>query len=194
MAQYTLTMKQLVENDVKIFNFNYPIFDEEYREYLENKIIRHFYFREIGFETVGRFLFELETKLNEIMPYYNKLYESSLLEFDPLINYQVKETQTRVVVANGVTNERGNSKNLFSDTPQGRIDFTDSNHVTSITQDDNSLSSENNGESNETFTRTMEGNIGVQTFSQLLNDYRSTFINVDMMVMNELNELFIRVY
>ena len=194
MAQYTLTIKQLKENNVPLFNFNYPIFNEEYRSVLEEKITRHFYFREIGFETVGRFLYELETKLNEIMPFYNKLYESTLFEFNPLINYQVKEVQSRDIVANGKTVESGGNKNLFSDTPQGRINFDDKTHATSLSQDEINVNVVNNGLTNETFTRTMEGNIGVQTFSQLLTDYRETFINVDMMVMDELNELFMRVY
>ena len=194
MAHYTLTLRQLVENKVNIFNFNYPIFKEEYREILENKIIRHFYYREIGFETIGRFLFELETKMNEIMPYYNKYYESTLFEFDPLINYQLTETQTREVSAKGETQHTGKTNNLFSDTPQGRIDFTDQSHVTAINEDDSSSTTENNGLTNEFYTRRMEGNIGVQTFSALLNDYRTTFVNVDLMIMDELNDLFIRVY
>ena len=210
MAQYTLTLKQLMENNVPLFNFNYPIFNEEYRSILEDKFIRHFYFREIGFETIGRFLFELETKLNEIMPFYNKLYESTLLEFDPLLNYQVKETYEKVNVGNtqgnansnttGSQNEKTNQ--LFSDTPQGRVDFNTYSHVTTMSQDVNTSSSSNDSSisqsqtnnDREEFVRTMEGNIGVQTFSQLINDYRKTFINVDLMVMDELNELFMRVY
>lgn len=210
MAQYTLTLKQLMENNVPLFNFNYPIFNEEYRPILEDKFIRHFYFREIGFETIGRFLFELETKLNEIMPFYNKLYESTLLEFDPLLNYQVKETYEKVNVGNtqgnansnttGSQNEKTNQ--LFSDTPQGRVDFNTYSHVTTMSQDVNTSSSSNDSSisqsqtnnDREEFVRTMEGNIGVQTFSQLINDYRKTFINVDLMVMDELNELFMRVY
>lgn len=210
MAQYTLTLKQLKENNVPLFNFNYPIFNEEYRPILEDKIIRHFYFREIGFETIGRFLFELETKLNEIMPFYNKMYESTLLEFDPLLNYQVKETYEKMNVGNtqgnansnttGSLNEKTNQ--LFSDTPQGRVDFNTSSHVTTMSQDvntsstsnDSTISQSQSNNNREEFVRTMEGNIGVQTFSQLINDYRKTFINVDLMVMDELNELFMRVY
>ena len=194
MSQYTLTVKQLVENEVKLFDFSYPIFDEEYRPILEEKITRHFYFREIGFESVGRFLFELETKMNEIMPYYNQLYESTRLEFNPLINYQVTETQSRDVTARGAGSETGKGNGLYSDTPQGRTTLEGTNHVTEINENTTSSTSENNSESNEKYVRTMEGNIGVQTFSQLLSDYRTTFINVDMMVLNELSELFIRVF
>lgn len=65
----------------------YPIFDESYRQTLNNKIIRHFYTREIGFETVGLWRFKLNVKMNEIMPYFNKLYESELIHFDPLLDF-----------------------------------------------------------------------------------------------------------
>ena len=59
-----------------IFNFNFPIFDEQYRSVLETKILKHYYTREIAFESVGLWQLKLDTKLNEIMPYYNQLYES----------------------------------------------------------------------------------------------------------------------
>lgn len=62
-----------------IFDFSYPIYDEEYRQVLETKILRHYYTREIGLETVGLWQLFLETRMNEIMPYYNKLYQSELL-------------------------------------------------------------------------------------------------------------------
>lgn len=75
----------IIENSRdKIFDFDYPIFDEEYRPVLEHKILRHFYTREIGQETVGLFKLKLDTMMNDIMPYYNQLYESTLLEFNPL--------------------------------------------------------------------------------------------------------------
>lgn len=67
----------------KIFDFDYPIFDETYRPVLETKILKHYYTREIGLETVGLWKHFLDMKMNEIMPYYNKLYQSELIEFDP---------------------------------------------------------------------------------------------------------------
>lgn len=65
----------------------YPIFDENYRQTLNNKIIRHYYTREIGLETVGLWRFKLNVKMNEIMPYFNQLYESELIHFDPLLDF-----------------------------------------------------------------------------------------------------------
>lgn len=63
----------------KVFDFEWPIFDEEYRVPLEKKILRHFYTREIGCETYGHWKLMLQNKLCEIMPYYNQLYKSELL-------------------------------------------------------------------------------------------------------------------
>lgn len=71
-----------------IFDFDYPIFDEAYKGILEKKILRHYYTREIGQETFGLFQLFLSDKMNEIMPYYNQLYESELLkhQIEPLTN------------------------------------------------------------------------------------------------------------
>ena len=77
-----------------VFDFSYPIFNENYRAELQRKILKHFYTREIGEETVGLWKLRLDTKLNEIMPYYNKLYESELIEFDPLYDTNITTTHT----------------------------------------------------------------------------------------------------
>lgn len=61
----------------KVFDFDFPIFEESYRAVLERKILMHFYTREIGYETVGRWKLRLRSKLNEVMPYYNELYKNA---------------------------------------------------------------------------------------------------------------------
>ena len=78
----------------KIFDFDFPIFDESYRSVLERKILKHFYTREICEETVGLWKLRLNTRLNEIMPYYNKLYKSELLNFNPLYTDNLKRERT----------------------------------------------------------------------------------------------------
>lgn len=59
-----------------IFDFAYPIFDESHRQNLEQKIIKRYFFREISCENVFEWKLRLDAKMNEIMPYYNKMYES----------------------------------------------------------------------------------------------------------------------
>ena len=71
----------------KIFDVdNIPVYVPEHKTLLFHKILLHYYQREIGFETVGLWKLKLNTKLKEIMPYYNQLYASELLEYDPLQN------------------------------------------------------------------------------------------------------------
>ena len=93
-----------------IFNFDFPIYDEQYRLVFEKMILRHFYVREIAFETVGLWQLKLWDKLNLIMPYYNQLYLSALLEFNPL--YDVDYTVLHMGEATGSTAE---SENISED-------------------------------------------------------------------------------
>lgn len=94
-----------------VFNFTFPIFDEAYRLPLETKILRHFYTREICEETVGLWKLRLQDTLNMIMPYYNELYKSALLKFNPLedVNLTKEITDTR-------TKDIGETENSSSDT------------------------------------------------------------------------------
>lgn len=96
-----------------IFDFQYPIYDPEYKPVLEDLILEHFYTREICAESWGLFKLYLSRKLREIMPYYNKLYLSALLEYNPL--HDVDITRTREGHASGVSNSetdrRGTSAN-----------------------------------------------------------------------------------
>ena len=91
----------------KVFNFDFPIFDENYRQVLCRKILKHYYTREIAHETVGRWKLALNAKLNEIMPYYNQLYKSELLEFNPF--YDVDLTRSRE--GSGTRESAGTSTN-----------------------------------------------------------------------------------
>lgn len=120
MATYTIKLKEYIEefstyehykdgNDMKLFSntekieigrkylfdFDYPFYDEEKRADFEQHFIRTFYMREIGVETIGLFKFNLETWLLVNMPYYNQLFESELLEFNPLENWQVDTEHTK---------------------------------------------------------------------------------------------------
>ncbi|MBO7731204.1 MAG: hypothetical protein J6S67_01575 [Methanobrevibacter sp.] len=103
---------QIINDSIdNIFTFDFPIFDESYRNVICSKILRHYYTREIGFETVGLWKLKLYTKLNEIMPFYNQLYNSELIKFNPL--YDVDLQTTHVGGKNSETNKE-ESKTGFS--------------------------------------------------------------------------------
>ena len=70
----------------KIFDSSLVFYDEETKTRLLPKILIHYYQREIGFETVGLWKLKLNQKMREILPYYNQLYASEALEYDPLKN------------------------------------------------------------------------------------------------------------
>lgn len=65
---------------------NIPVYVPEHKTLLFHKILLHYYQREIAFETTGLWKLKLNAKMKEIMPYYNQLYASELLEYDPLQN------------------------------------------------------------------------------------------------------------
>lgn len=76
----------------KIFDFDFPMWLEEYRPTLEKKILMHYFNKEIGFETVGLWKFYLEERLNLIMPYYNELYKTTVKDYDWLTDTNAHET------------------------------------------------------------------------------------------------------
>ena len=132
-AGYNSIHTILDEAAPKIFNFDFPIFDETYRPVLEKAILRHFYTREICEETYGLWKLRLEDKLNLIMPYYNKLYESELLEFNPL--YDVDVTTSHEGDFSGTRNDSTNNTRTLNTTTNESGNSTDNNTRTLNTQD-----------------------------------------------------------
>lgn len=120
-----------------LFNFPYELFLETYKEVIESKFLRHNYTREIGFETVGLFKLKLRDLWLIKLPYYNQLWESSLLEFDPFldVDYQISH------VGKGKIE---------------RDDTTDTTNDGTLKQTDNTTSNAT-GKRDETTTQEMQG-------------------------------------
>ena len=265
---YTSVGNVISNSRTKIFNFSYPIFDANYKAVLETKILKHYYGREIGTETFGRWQLWLDTRMNEIMPYYNKLYTSELLEFNPLYDVDLttdhvkrgtSESEGESANTGTVSDEGNGSRNrtdnltrtsqdggteqlantsadkntrrdYYSDTPQGAITGVEnetyltnfrkivddgtgstSNSTTTFgktvtdhdtgtqniaTTDNNTrtlntkLNSTDNIETTEDYLEHVKGKSGGASFSKLLEDYRKTFLNIDMMIIHDLSDLF----
>lgn len=120
--QDNLSAKQRIEEGrKKLFDFEYPIFDSSYKGVFETNFIRNFYMREIGFETEGLFKFQLETWLLINMPYFNKLFESELINFDPLMNSKMESTYTKEKDTDSAinSNTNGNTTNTLNQTVDG---------------------------------------------------------------------------
>lgn len=130
MSKYTTQVRWIVEQatiahkDQKIskrielacpiiFDFDFPIWVEDYKPILEKKILMHYFNKEIGFETVGLWKLYLEERLNLIMPYYNKLYETTVKEYDYLTDTKGTETYdyTHTSTEDSTFNGEGSTKN-----------------------------------------------------------------------------------
>lgn len=196
----------------KIFS-NFPIFDEQYRAELCKKILRHYYTREICCETVGRWKLFLSDKMKNIMPYYNQLYQSELLKINPLVSVNRSVTHEGNGSETKTTNRNGSNSSssktdgatdtwsYYSDTPQGGIAGLDSNdYLTNATHNKGSdvTNSTLNGETSDMetgqgtrkdmYVDKVLGYEGNQ--SEMLLKFRETFLNIDMMIIDELKDLF----
>lgn len=316
----------------KIFDNSLVFYNEETKSRLLPKILLHYYQREIGFETVGLWKLKLNQKMREILPYYNQLYASEDLEFNPLQNVDNQHTHSG---SHGINKQNSNNKsddyttthnlteakdftetrdlttvddgsssfersedtilrhvkttthgddinthaidspldhwNMFSDTPQGGIDgvqlaggsgtsgtlsdnayLTNATHITESpaathdtlargditeaynvdgdnadnvatdgwdkTDNTNTHSGTvrnagstdttgtirkagetvNSGSAAETgteaYTKTESGKIGVMTYQEMVMKWRESFLNIDMQIINELGDLFMKVW
>lgn len=124
-AMYTQTVEDLRRNNFDFGLDEYPIWDESKRDYLNNLILNHYSMYEIGVETEGYWRRLLKAKMNEIMPYYNRIMEAIDLKYDPLIDHDETETHNETGT-NDVTDKSNASENhsdthLYSDTPQNDL-------------------------------------------------------------------------
>lgn len=159
-AKYTVVLKTLMDNEqtrplldkaMSSYPMYTPLNDFTYgliptREELNKKILNYYKYREIGFETVGRFLDELETSLNEIMPGYNQEYKAlDVLNGveDPFGNVDITESFEEETTGNSKgtsesksnvngesttnTEMKDNSKSIKSTTPQDLLSIDTSN-------------------------------------------------------------------
>lgn len=211
MSKYTTTIKNLIDNNFDFQLDSYPIFDENYRSTLNQNILYHYYENEIGFETANLFRFYLKQKLNEIMPYYNELYKAQLkiVNSDLFNNVNLTETLERNTSSNSSSNSTSTNvgenkgKNLFLDTPQGKLykgDIDDTDYATNVTfnknNTNNSISdnSSSNGSGIESYIKTITGNNGNKYQIDVLLQIKESLMNIDLMIINDLNELFMQIF
>lgn len=125
----------------QIFDDYWSTYDVDYKATLEQKILRHYYTREIGMETYGLWKLKLNTTLAEIIPKYNELYRMYGSIKDKLIsNIDLTETN------NGTDNTTSNSSATGSTTQDSKT----SNESTSKNDGTSSSSSTNNATGNGT--------------------------------------------
>ena len=215
MPSFTIQLKEIIKDDysniVDIGLDWYPIFDETYRPGLNKKIIQHYWNREIGQETEFLFKFAMARKMNEIMPMYNQLYESEISRMknadgtamDPLSTIKLlthntgEDTSTgasNATVSNTTTNK---SRTVSSDTPQVPL-AGDGDYATSGVDATSSSTGDNTTAGNDSRTSNTTGDTTTGGYTEspilLVQRLRSAILNVDMMIIDELSELFMGVW
>lgn len=184
-----------------IFDFDYPLSEYVTRETFEELILKKFMMRRIGYDTLTAFKIALEVKLNEIMPMYNKLFDS--LDGWNLFNSGevVTRTQTDSRNTNSLNSQTSTGTNTntsdrrFSELPQNRLsDLRNGDYVTDYNYDTNTDSISNNvsGNSNvtdsgnlsETINRTPKEKIKI--YKEFIENRQSIYT----MIFNDLDSLF----
>lgn len=211
-----MSVDEIIEQSrADVFNFSFPIYDASYLPTLEHNILNHYYTREIGLETVQLWKQKLNARLNLIMPKYNKMYESEIYKLDPLSNNSEVENFTRETQGNsksdaqssstrkGTGTSGSTSQSIYSDTPQGRLGGLD--YATSLNEDKSDGTSETNetgdGTSTETqnvnnienYIRKRSGLVGV-TVSSGIDEFIEKFKSIDMMIIEEISDLFMLIW
>ena len=138
----------------KIFDSSLVFYNEETKTRLLPKILIHYYMREIGFETVGQWKLKLNQKMREILPYYNQLYASEALVYDPLKN--VDNTHTH---AGNYADNRGGSSTQIDNRVEAR-DLREDRALSEVrdltTVDDGRSSFDHNEDTTLKHTKTIE--------------------------------------
>lgn len=211
MSNYTIELRKIKESLIDDALSQYTIFSEEYRNPLNTKIKRHFWYNEIGHESIDMFLFQLRVKMCEIMPYYNQMYEAELTKRDPFITVRMKSTSKNTGSAKNISSstEHGTSSSstdarsraVQSETPQVRL-AGDGDYATGAADSTSETgvrgSSDSTGTQTSTSSRDGSGEDSQEGFSgsmaSLIQAHRDAIINVDMMVLAQLEPLFMYVW
>ena len=179
------------EGRARVFNFDYPLTDKINKEDFEVNIINHYLTRRIGAETFTLFQINLNAKLNEIMPFYNKMFDS-IDGIDLLNDVTTRTGDDKSNTSNSLeNNSTTTSDKRYSDTPQNNLqNVKDGAYVTEYnfdTNTDNSNSegsSENNREYSETITKSPSNKI------DKLKTLQSEVKSIYTLIYKELDDLF----
>lgn len=220
MSKYTMEIRELIsafgEDEVKGYFTDYDLADylteEEInvinergvwsKEQLADRIIEHFFTREIGTDAIGQFILFAKDKMHEIMETYAPLIYSASIKYDPLVNVDYTETYAGATGSNTSSSSTSSSSglNVNSDTPQGQINkseilqgkYASSTGASEGTSNANDTST-NTG--NQSYTKKIKGNSGVSATAQkMIVQYRENIRALNSEIIYSLEPLFIGIY
>lgn len=182
----------------EIFDFDYPLTNNISKETFECNILNKFITRRIGFETVTLFKIQLNVKLNEIMPKYNKL-------FDSLENWNILEDgETLTKTGNNLNNvdtssilkntSNNNTENISdrrnSNMPQNELeDIRNGNYLTEYNYDTNTTNS--NDISNSTGS---SSSLNKNEYQEIIKRTPQNKTEIYIEMQNEINNIYSLIY
>lgn len=189
----------------QIFDFDYPLSTRVNKEDFETMILNHFIDRRIAFETYTLFHIKLETKMNEIMPYYNKIFDSfdSWNLFNDGTSSTKHSTDNRETTSNSETSASstsstsGTSDRRYSKMPQNNLTeiqngqyLSDYSYDTTTGTDtsSSSASNESSGTDDNTYHETMTTNVSnkIEVYERFIENRNKTMT----MIFDDLESLF----
>lgn len=220
MSKYTMELRELIstfgKDEVKSWFSDYELADyltpEEIevieergvwsKDKLAERIIDHFYLREIGTDAPGSFQLFVRDKLRETMETYAPIIYSASIKYDPLVNVNFSETYSGTSNGSTISNTNSNGSGLVvnSDTPQGQInknEILSGKYASSTGANENEATTSGNTTSDgrEEYVKTTKGNSGVSATSQaMIKQYRDVIRAVNTEIVYELEPLFMGLY
>lgn len=220
MSKYTFELREVIStfgrDEVKgwfsDYNLSDYLTDEEIKviedkgvwskDQLAERILDHFYTREIGTDAIGQFMMFVKDKLREVMETYAPIIYSASIKYDPLVNVNFSETYSGTSGASSQSNTTSNGSGLVvnSDTPQGQInknEILQGKYASSTGANENSSTGQSITDSNgrEEYVKTTKGNSGVSATSQaMIRQYRDVIRAVNTEIVYELEPLFMGIY
>lgn len=214
MTEHTILLRDVLRRGVDIGLKDYPIFDESYRDGLNTKIINHFLMREIAHETIELFVHRLNTKMREIMPYYNQVFLAIKQGegIDPFESYNTESSSTTKTSGDATSTNEATSKSDgkgastsnsttrasehpydYDANPNGLYGTSVNEGATSgATSSSDSSASRSGSVSRETRDgeATSKARGRTQSYADIASGILTSYYNVDMMIIAELENLF----
>lgn len=220
MSKYTMELREVIstfgEDEVKgwfmDFDMHDFLTDEEIsvitsrgtwsKEKLADRIVTHYYTREIGTDAIGQFRKFVKDSMHEIMETYAPLIYSASIKYDPLVNVDYAETYTGTTDNNSRSDStaKGSDLSVSSDTPQGRIsksDILEGKYASSTgaSENENTVTGNSVNQGSQNYTKTVKGNSGVSATAQaMIRQYRDNIRALNTEIVYKLEPLFMGIY
>jgi hypothetical protein len=184
MANFTLYLNDVIAQGHDIGLKNYPIWNEAYRETLNEKIVEHYRYQEIGLETPELFIHFLNLTMDEEMPYFNNLYSSIVGIEDAFKNVDVESAQ----------------KSESTGTSTGTGETTQYLYPQTRRLEDEDYAQSGGDSTQETKSDSMSGGVskteGLQgmTKSDAALRWRDQLFDIDMLVIHAVRHNFMEIY